>query len=96
MGEKVVDGKYTGELSAVEVIEQFEYRIGIHETYAGLVLDDPDRWSAFGTYEFHMWAINGYEWGIKYIHENNQVEYRCNVSEAFSTLFKALKKLFVR
>ena len=63
----VNDGEYVGELSPEEVIEQFNYRIGIHETYAGLVEDDPVTWAGYGTYEFHLWAINGYEWGIKYI-----------------------------
>ena len=63
----VCDGKYVGKLSKAQVVTQFNYRIMIHETYAGLVLDDPDRWIAFGSYEFHTWAINGYEWAIKYL-----------------------------
>lgn len=63
----VCDGKYAGPLTADQVITQFEYRIGIHESYAGLVLDDPARWIQFGSYEFHMWAINGYREGIRHM-----------------------------
>lgn len=63
----VCDGKYVGPLTKTQVVKQFEYRIQIHETYAGLVLDDPITWGGFGDYEFHMWAINGYEHAIKYL-----------------------------
>lgn len=63
----VNDGKYVGNLTKDQVTKQFQFRIQIHETYAGLVLDDEPRWIGFGSYEFHMWAINGYQWGIKYI-----------------------------
>ena len=44
-----------------DLIKHLEFRIGIHETYMGLVDDDPDTWSQFGTYEFHQWAQEGYE-----------------------------------
>ncbi len=63
----VCDGKYTGDLTKEQVIEQFLYRIEIHETYAGLVLDDPVTWGGFGDYEYHLWAINGYWWAIAYL-----------------------------
>lgn len=94
MAKDVTDGKYVGMLTPEEVIEQFEYRVQIHETYAGLVLDDPQRWAAFGDYGFHMWAINGYEWGIKYIQENNPVVYRCHLTEAIATISKAIINAF--
>ena len=83
---KVTDGKYVGELTPEQVVEQFEYRIQIHESYAGLVLDDPQTWSRFGSYEFHMWAINGYTWGIKYAKENNPVVYKCSFGQALLKL----------
>jgi len=63
----VNDGKYAGPLTVEQVIVQFEYRISIHESYAGLVVDDPDRWIQFGSYEFHCWAINGYREAIRHL-----------------------------
>lgn len=87
---KVTNGKYVGELTPEETVEQFLYRISIHETYAGLVLDNPQGYIAFGSYEFHLWAINGYEWGIKYIQENNPVVYKCTLGGAVSTILRAL------
>jgi len=63
----ILDGKYVGELSPQEVISQFSYRIQIHESYVGLVIDDPDKWIAFGSYEWHMWAINGYSEAIRHL-----------------------------
>lgn len=65
----VNDGKYTGKLTPEQVIEQFEYRILIHESYAGLVVQNPSYYPPriYGDYDYQMWAINGYRWGIKYI-----------------------------
>jgi len=59
-----------GEMPTYEVddlINHFEFRITIHETYWGLVEADPATWSAFGTAEFHQWAIEGYENAIFYL-----------------------------
>ena len=50
-----------------DLMEHLEYRILIHETYWGLVEDDPIKWSAFGDAEFHQWAIEGYENAIYYL-----------------------------
>ncbi len=86
----ILDGEYIGSFTPKEVISQFLYRIGIHETYAGLVLDDEATWISYGSYEYHMWAINGYEWGIKHIQESNPVVYKCSLGEAFTTIFKSL------
>ena len=63
------DGKYVGELSPEEVISQFNYRISIHETYAGLVVQNPTQYPphAYGSYEYNMWAINGYRWAIYHL-----------------------------
>jgi len=84
---KITDGKYAGPLTPDEVIEQFEFRISIHETYVGLVLDDPITWGGYGDYNFHMWAINGYQHAIKYIKENNPVVYRCSFMAFIRKLF---------
>uniref|UniRef100_A0A6M3J2Z6 Uncharacterized protein n=1 Tax=viral metagenome TaxID=1070528 RepID=A0A6M3J2Z6_9ZZZZ len=84
----VCDGKYNGDLTPEQVVEQFEFRISIHETYAGLVLDDPITWGGFGDYDFHCWATNGYEHAIKYIKENNPVVYKCSLGEAFTTILR--------
>ena len=67
------DGEYVGELTVKEVINQYRYRILIHETYAGLAVDDPYRYLQFGNYAFHMWAINGYKWGIYYLKGGKKV-----------------------
>jgi len=50
-----------------DLIQHIEFRIGIHETYWGLVEDDPYTWSGTGTAEFHIWAIEGYENVIYYL-----------------------------
>ena len=65
----VCDGKYVGPMTKAQVIEQLEYRIAIHETYAGLAQDNPKSYYArvYGSYEFHMWAINGYKEAIRHI-----------------------------
>lgn len=52
-----------------DLIEHLEYRSMIHETYIGLVQDDPVRWKAFGTYAFHEWAIEGYGNCVWYLKE---------------------------
>ena len=54
-----------------DLIKHFEYRISIHETYWGLVEDDPVRWLAFGNAEFHQWAIEGYSNAIYYLRRTN-------------------------
>ena len=49
------------------LIQHIRYRIGIHETYWGLVDDDPATWLGFGSVEFQQWAIEGYENTIFYL-----------------------------
>ena len=90
----VNDGKYVGPLTPEQVVKQFLFRIEIHETYDELVQEDLATWSGYGSHEFHQWAINGYEHGIKYIQENNPVVYRCSTGEAFATIFGFIIKLF--
>ena len=51
----------------VDLIAHLRYRILIHETYWGLVEDNPAKWRAFGNADFHQWAIEGYENAIYYI-----------------------------
>lgn len=84
----VSDGKYTGPLTPEQVIEQFEFRIEIHEQYDELVQEDPNTWRGYGNHEFHLWAINGYEHAIKYIKDRNPV--RCTLSVAFATILKTI------
>ena len=50
-----------------DLIKHLEFRIGIHESYWGLVEDDPIRWGNFGSVEFHMWAIEGYQNCLLYL-----------------------------
>ena len=50
-----------------DLIQHLKFRIAIHETYWGLVEDDPATWSAFGSAEFHQWAIEGYENAVFYL-----------------------------
>lgn len=95
-GKDVNDGVYAGELTAEEVIEQFKYRAGVHLSYLRLLAAGYNEYLSFGSIEFHRWAINGYEWGIKYIKEQNPVVYRCNLAEAFATIGKAILSLFRR
>lgn len=95
MAKDVTDGKYAGTMTADEVIEQFEYRAGIHLSYIKLINEQPNAgWEVYGTEEWHLWAINGYEKGIRRIRENNPVEYRCNVNEALNTLIRAFVDTF--
>ena len=95
MAKDILDGKYVGELSPDEVIAQFQYRAGIHQSYIDLMAREPNAgWEIYGTEEFHLWAINGYEHAIKYIQGNNPVEYRCNVNEALNTLIRAFVDTF--
>ncbi len=95
MAKDINDGKYTSDLTPDEVIEQFEYRAGIHQSYIDLMEREPNAgWEAFGSEEWHLWAINGYEEGIKAILLNFQVVYRCNVNEALNTLIRAFVDTF--
>ena len=50
-----------------DLIKVLEFRIQIHETYWGLVEDDPVTWSTFGSVQYHQWAICGYQNCIKYL-----------------------------
>jgi hypothetical protein len=52
-----------------DLIKHLEYRIQIHESYTGLVEDDPATWSAYGSAEYHQWAIEGYENSIFYLNK---------------------------
>ena len=64
----VCDGIYTGELTKAQLVDQFEYRAGIHQSYITLLEEQPNGgWDAYGSKEWHMWAIGGYEWGIFYL-----------------------------
>lgn len=74
MSKDVTDGKYAGELTPEEVIEQFEYRASIHLTYAKLLEEGHNEYLPYGTIEWHNWAINGYEWGIFYLRGGKEVE----------------------
>ena len=62
----VLDGKYTGDLTIEDVIDQFEYRAGIHLTYIELNKTDP-AYKAYGTTRYHNWAINGYVKAMEYL-----------------------------
>ena len=95
MAKDVTDGKYAGVLTADEVMEQFEYRAGIHLSYINLLNTQPGAgWEAFGTEEYHLWAINGYEEGIRHIQENNPIEYKCDLNEALHTISRAIVDMF--
>ena len=91
----VTDGKYVGPLTPDENIEQYEYRADIHWTYIELMAREPGAgWEAYGTKEWHLWAINGYERGIRNIRENNPIEYRCNLNEALNTISRYIVGMF--
>jgi len=92
----VCDGKYVGSLTPEQVMEQFEYRIRIHESYAGLVVQQPSRFSpiTYGDYEYHMWAINGYEEAIGHLKE--KILPVCTLPEAFATIYRVILKIFRR
>ncbi len=95
MAKDVTDGKYADVLTPEEVIEQFKYRAGIHLSYINLLNEQPTAgWEVYGTEEYHLWAINGYEEGIRHIQENNPVVYRCNLNEAIATISKAIINMF--
>ena len=87
----VLDGKFTGEMTAEETISQFEFRAGIHLTYINLLEEQPDSgWEAYGSKAWHEWAINGYEEGIRHIREKiptTIIEYRCGFTEFIKNLF---------
>ena len=65
----VNDGKYVGILSERETITQYEYRAGIHLSYLTLLEGNREAWLRYGDEQFHAWAINGYEEGIRHIEE---------------------------
>jgi len=52
-----------------DLIEHLEFRIQIHETYAGLVVQNPSQYPPriYGNYEYQLWAISGYENAIFYL-----------------------------
>jgi len=86
----VNDGKYVGELSPEEVISQFKYRAGIHLSYINLLIEEPGQgWEAYGTKEFHAWAVNGYEEGIRHLQDYISGAVRpqsaCVLSQAVAT-----------
>ena len=89
----VTDGKYTGTLTPEQVIEQYKFRAGIHLSYIDR-LNDGDRNYLLGLPDiptaiaFHEWAINGYEWGIRYVGKNNPVVYKCTFGEAIGTIIR--------
>ena len=95
MSENILNGKYAGSLSADEVVEQFKYRAGIHLAYIDLLDSQPGAgWESYGTAEYHRWAINGYEEGIRNIRENNPVVYRCNLNETLNTISRYIVGMF--
>lgn len=51
-----------------DLIEHLEFRILIHETYAGSVVENPSRYPprVYGSYDYQIWAIEGYENAIFY------------------------------
>jgi len=68
----VCDGKYTGYMTIEQVIEQYEYRAGIHLSYITLMEEQPDMgWEAYGSKKWHEWAINGYQNGINHLRRKN-------------------------
>ena len=69
--------KPTGERYTIpELIRVLEFRILIHETYAGLVVQNPSQYPPriYGDYEFQMWAIKGYEDAIYYLEGDTEME----------------------
>ena len=52
-----------------DLIEHLRYRISIHESYAGLVIEDPYHFppATYGSYDYQIWAIEGYLNSIFYI-----------------------------
>lgn len=64
----VNDGKYVGDLTPEQVIEQYQYRAGIHLSYNKLLEEQPKAgWEVYGTKQWHDWAINGYMEGIRHL-----------------------------
>ena len=65
-----LDGRYTGQMTPEETIEQFQYRAGIHLSYIKLLEEQPlAGWEVYGTTAWHEWAINGYEEGIRHLED---------------------------
>ena len=52
-----------------DLIKHLQFRIEIHESYWGLVEDDPVTWSpaVYGSVEYQLWAIEGYKNAIYYL-----------------------------
>ena len=94
----ILDGKYIGELTPEQVVEQYEYRAGIHLSYINLMNEQPNAgWEAYGSEEWHNWAVNGYQWGIKHIQDNTPIlVYQCSLGEAFATILRPIANLFGR
>ena len=64
----VNDGKYTGKMTPEQVIDQYQYRAGIHMSYIKLLEEQPNAgWEVYGTKQWHNWAINGYMEGIRHL-----------------------------
>lgn len=63
----VLDGKYVGDLTIEDNINQFEYRISTHVTYIHLIEEDSAWENIAGTIEYGFWAINGYDNAIEYL-----------------------------
>ncbi len=62
----VNDQIYTGPMTISQTVEQFEFRILVHEYYAVLVVQDT-RYLNYGSNRFHLWAINGYKEAIRHM-----------------------------
>lgn len=92
----VCDGKYVGPMTVEELVEQYKYRAGIHLSYIELNKTDP-AYEAYGTTQWHWWAINGYEEGIEKLLEIEPIYVevnRCTTGEAIATLVRLLLKIF--
>ena len=56
-----------------DLIAHIEYRIMIHESWIGLLDDNPSYAGSYGDEAFHWWAIEGYENMIYYLKGNKNV-----------------------
>lgn len=54
-----------------DLIKHLEFRREIHESYAGLVVQNPSQYPSgiYGDYEYQLWAIEGYENAIYYLEQ---------------------------
>lgn len=64
--KEYLDGKMPT-LSINTLINQLKYRIAIHETWMGIVEENPAYIPTVGDSAFHLWAIEGYENAIHYL-----------------------------